>query len=280
MKQAEIEKLNVSKKFGVNSNASIINCPLHWHTFYEVEFAIAGTSIQKVNGYIYQQEPGFLSIMTPNDFHSINSIDGSFIKYKKFIFSEDFISPDIISILKSRKKPCIIQVPPHKQPDFHRYFDLINEYTNNMEQNQITIITIKKLAETVCAEAFLLDSTAGANSSVLPIFERDADLHKITKYVDENFHTSIKIRDVAKIVCQSESSFSHYFKNKFGLSFSEYLKNYRLKFATTLLISTGKSIAEICELSGFSSITFFNRAFKDFYNLTPSQFRKQARMKQ
>lgn len=280
MKQSEIPKYDIIKEFNVATNVTFTACPLHWHSFYEVEFIVEGTSVQTINGYSYHQKPGFLAILTPNDFHYFKSEGNSVLKYKKFVFYENFVSGKLSSMLKSRKKPCILQIPADKQPDFNRYFDLLNEY-NSAEQSEISRSLLQSIAETVCFEALMLDVSAhreyGENSEVLLSSQRDDALHNITKYIGENFQSQIKIQDVARIAYQSETYFSHYFKSKFGLSFTEYVKQYRLKYAANLLISSRKSIAQICEQSGFSSVTFFNRAFKDFYNVTPSQFRQQFR---
>lgn len=278
MKQSEVVKYDILKEFNVAINAQFTDFPLHWHSFYEVEFIVEGTSVQTINGYSYHQKPGFLAILTPNDFHYFKSEGNSALKYKKFVFYENFVSNRLSTILKTRKKPCIIQIPADKQSDFNRYFDLLNDY-NTAEQNELSRSLLQSLAETVCYEALMLDTLAhsedGKDSSVLLASERDEVLHNITKYIGENFQSQIKIQDVARIAYQSETYFSHYFKSKFGLSFTEYIKQYRLKYAANLLISSRKSIAQICEQSGFSSVTFFNRAFKSFYDVTPSQFRNQ-----
>lgn len=279
MKQLEIPKYDILKEFNVNINASGSMCPLHWHSFYEVEFIVEGTSVQTINGYSYHQTPGFLSILTPNDFHHFKSDNNCTLKYKKFVFYENFVSHKIIAALKSRKKPCIIQIPKSKQKDFNRYFDLLNEY-NTSEQNEISRLVLKSLVETVCAEALMLDKLAHIdtteNANILLTSEKDITLHNITKFIEQNFQFQIKLQDVARVAFQSEAYFSHYFKSKFGLSFTEYLKQYRLRHAANLLISSNKSISEICEESGFSSMTFFNRSFKNFYSVTPSQFRNQT----
>ena len=281
MSNEPLQKYDISKEFGVNTNTKGSSWPLHWHTFYEVEYIVEGSSTQTINGYSYHQKPGFLSILTPNDFHCFKSENNCLLTYKKFVFLESFVSPELIHILKSRKKPCIIQIPEDRQQDFHHYFDLMYQY-NSLEQTSISKLLLKSMAETVCAESLLLEqsatsSTEDSEKNILLNYKRDEILHNITKYIEQNFQDSIKIQEVAKVAYQSETYFSHYFKNKFGLSFTDYLKQYRLRHAANLLVSSNKSIAEIGEKSGFSSITFFNRAFKDFYNLTPSQYRSSFR---
>jgi AraC-like DNA-binding protein len=65
-----------------------------------------------------------------------------------------------------------------------------------------------------------------------------------------------------------------YFKNTMGTSFIDYLKDYRLAMAARLLQASDASILEIAEDVGFESLSYFNRAFKKRYGMTPTQFRK------
>jgi AraC-like DNA-binding protein len=59
-----------------------------------------------------------------------------------------------------------------------------------------------------------------------------------------------------------------------GTSFIDYLKDYRLAMAARLLSASDASILEIAEDVGFESLSYFNRAFKKRYGMTPTQYRK------
>jgi AraC-like DNA-binding protein len=65
-----------------------------------------------------------------------------------------------------------------------------------------------------------------------------------------------------------------YFRDTMGTSFIDYLKDYRLAMAARLLSASDASILEIAEDVGFESLSYFNRAFKKRYGMTPTQFRK------
>lgn len=273
MKKASVPKLDIVRDYEITGGNPIWKYPLHWHTFYEIEWVTEGRSVQTVNGYCYRQEPGLLSIMTPNDFHQIES-DGS-ITYKKIAFSEGFVSPEITNMLKSREHPCMIQVPTDRYKDFSGYFEILDRYASG--DDRLSKRIVKNITEVICIEAVTLEETLGSGreSTAVRAFLRDDDLCRLSRFVEENFRSRIRLQDAAGIVCQSEGYFSHYFKNRFGLTFSEYVKRYRLKYAANLLISSGKSIAEVSFDSGFTSVTFFNRAFKEFYGMTPSSYRKE-----
>ena len=85
----------------------------------------------------------------------------------------------------------------------------------------------------------------------------------------------IMIADVAELLDFSESHFMRYFKENMGTSFIDYLKEYRLTMAARLLLASDASILTIAEEVGFDNLSYFNRAFKTHYGITPSKYRKQ-----
>ncbi|MBX9571615.1 MAG: helix-turn-helix domain-containing protein [Candidatus Obscuribacterales bacterium] len=66
---------------------------------------------------------------------------------------------------------------------------------------------------------------------------------------------------------------------EFGVSPIELLQTHRLLLAKLLLCDSALPITEIAFASGFSSVRQFNSAFKDRYNLNPSNLRKSASTK-
>ena len=85
----------------------------------------------------------------------------------------------------------------------------------------------------------------------------------------------ISIADIAEVAGFSESHFMRYFKETMGTSFIDYLREYRLTMAARLLLASDASILSISEEVGFDNLSYFNRAFKKEYGMTPSQYRKQ-----
>ena len=80
--------------------------------------------------------------------------------------------------------------------------------------------------------------------------------------------------DVAAACGFSESHFMRYFRKTMGASFVEYLKDYRLTMAARLLTTSDSTVLDVASAVGFDSLSWFNRAFKARYKMTPNQFRR------
>ena len=70
----------------------------------------------------------------------------------------------------------------------------------------------------------------------------------------------------------SLSRFSHVFRAATGLTPLNYLNRIRIDKAKELLLNTSLSVAEISEITGFSSQNYFSRLFKKQVGQSPTQF--------
>lgn len=104
--------------------------------------------------------------------------------------------------------------------------------------------------------------------------ERYSVIEKAEQYLKDNAYSDLSIADVASISNISEVYFRKLFKEKYGISPSEYVAELRITKAKDLLLNQDVNISEIADQCGFSSIYSFSRAFKDIVGMSPNKFRK------
>ena len=85
------------------------------------------------------------------------------------------------------------------------------------------------------------------------------------------------IAEMADLAGFSESHFMKFFKNTMGVPFTSYLNSYRLTMAGRLLLQSDDTILSIATEVGFDNLSYFNRAFKKQYGMTPSAYRAENR---
>ncbi|MFW5790092.1 MAG: helix-turn-helix domain-containing protein [Bacillota bacterium] len=93
-------------------------------------------------------------------------------------------------------------------------------------------------------------------------------------YIRQNYQEDISLAEISKKVGLSKYYFSHLFSNEIGENFSSYLSQYRLNRASQLLLENKKeNISEIAYKVGFNDPNYFARAFKEKFNISPSEYR-------
>ncbi len=88
---------------------------------------------------------------------------------------------------------------------------------------------------------------------------------------DENFSVE-SLTDVLKL---SRSNLQRKLKVICEVTPGEYLRNYRLRKACSLLLDENLRPGEVAYMLGFSSPSYFTKAFIKYYNMTPKEFLKK-----
>ncbi|NRD77791.1 response regulator [Bacillus sp. BRMEA1] len=99
-------------------------------------------------------------------------------------------------------------------------------------------------------------------------------LHKAKEFIETHFADSLTLEQVAEYVELSPFYFSKLFKDRFGMTFIDYLTEIRIKKAKDEMVDQGKSLKEICFSVGYKDPNYFSRVFKKHTGLSPTEFRK------
>ena len=87
------------------------------------------------------------------------------------------------------------------------------------------------------------------------------------------FKDSVSVARIAEECNMSETYFRRLFREIYGETPVQYIREARFRRAKTLLESTTLPVASIAELSGFESLYHFSRAFHLHESMTPTDYR-------
>jgi AraC-like DNA-binding protein len=104
-------------------------------------------------------------------------------------------------------------------------------------------------------------------------------LSHVMLYIDQHFRDSIDQRELAKRCGMTTFRFSRLFKEANGVGFTDYILNKRMSFAKQLLDNSQMPITSIGYEAGFKDPSYFARAFKQFVNCTPSEYRLTCQLR-
>ena len=132
--------------------------------------------------------------------------------------------------------------------------------------------TIELVAESILLYTFsrLSDESAAENSLV----------GQIVHLTEKNFKNSeLSISSIANELLYNSKYLSHIFKSRTRVSYSEYLRSVRLKYATTLFEHGLDSVKNVAMLSGFSDPLYFSKVFKNNIGVSPKEYIESVRNK-
>ncbi len=96
----------------------------------------------------------------------------------------------------------------------------------------------------------------------------------IYKYIHSNYNDKPDVNKVAAGVQLSTAAFCRYFKKQTNITFTDFVNQYRITQAKTLLLKDA-NVSEVCYEVGFESLSYFNKLFKKLTGENPSAFRKR-----
>lgn len=108
-------------------------------------------------------------------------------------------------------------------------------------------------------------------------YRKNEQIRELIDYINNNYQKNLSIDFLSQFMGYSKTHFMAVFKQHAGTSCIEFIIQVRLNKACDLLMNTSDPILEIATAVGFNNLSNFNRQFKRYYELTPSQYRKQLK---
>lgn len=100
-------------------------------------------------------------------------------------------------------------------------------------------------------------------------------LEKSIEYIEKNYASNIKINDIAEYIGINRSYLTHIFKKNINISTQEFLLNYKIDKACSLLKTSDLSIKAISASIGYSDPLTFSKIFKKVKGESPKKYRER-----
>lgn len=255
-----------------------LSVPLHWHLEMEIIYIKKGRGVVSIDLSSSVVNEGDIIFITPGQLHGISQYENIRLEYENILFdlnmleakSNDSCTLDFFAPLRHShvlaKNICTPKDPRYKK--ISCWLDQADEICKTFPHAYQ--LHIKSCLFGLFYELFADGKIASTPKKTLASLEK---IKMIVKYVENHYQDPITIREIASFCDYSQSHFMKYFKNAMGVSFIEYLNDYRLMMAARLLLASDSNILSISQEVGFENLSYFNRSFKKKFHMTPSAYR-------
>jgi AraC-like DNA-binding protein len=96
---------------------------------------------------------------------------------------------------------------------------------------------------------------------------------EIRRYLEDHYQNTT-LDDLIEKFGHNMNYFNRLIKNHTGMTYSRFLQNIRLEKAEALLKTTGFTVEEIAQQSGYENVSYFYKIFQKKFDMTPKDLRK------
>lgn len=102
---------------------------------------------------------------------------------------------------------------------------------------------------------------------------KDPKLAEIDEYLAEHSDVMVTSMEMAEHLHLNASYFSRYFKRLAGVNFTDYVNQFKVELAISLLQRPNETVENVAYTLGFSDRAYFSKVFKKYSGKSPSEFK-------
>lgn len=265
--------------FNDMSRAKVIS---HWHAELELIFVTAGEVLVgagQTEKILHAGDGCFINANVLHDVRQVESRAGvlkSIVFHPRIIGSrEDIFWIKFLSPLIGDKRKQFIFFDAQKDSQIVSLTE--NAWTAQAEEIRGFEFDVRNFLSRVIRE--ISASSHGKIYSPSPAELRDTErVKQMITFIEKNYAEDITLDQIAAAAFISRIEANRCFKRATGLPPKQFLIKYRILLAAERLRSTRQSISDVAAGCGFLDMSYFAKAFRDVFDETPTDYRKNLEM--
>lgn len=267
---------------------------IHRHEYMQINYVSYGKGTHLINGHAFEIIKGDIFVIPPYIPHQILAVENFDIKIFEFEFNSEFINQNIKSmnniepffdfaylepfLVSENQVRSRLNLAGNVQTIVQNILgEVIFEYKNKEKGFDLIIKSLLLKLLVIVGREF---SKEIKDKQCDSFFDKHREsMMKALNYVDDHYMEELSIEQISKIAMLSQSYFCYFFKNITSKTFTDYLNDLRISKVVNLLKETHMRVLDISYEVGFNNISHFNRLFKQYTGVSPTEFRKHEKSK-
>lgn len=233
------------------------------HSYWELTYVDKGELLTTIDGVSYHLKQGDLIFYAPMQFHTQSTFEKISSSYLTINFKMNFNHADLL---------CN-KIFSLKRDSYFIVTKLIEELSNdNLYSNDLSLCYLKQLI----IQMLRLDNShfhSKPTTHMQQTYENEL-LNDILLYIDNNIYEKISVSTLCDHFCISTSMLHSLFRKNMNNTAKNYINELKLSKSKELIRNSTHTLSEISEMLGFSSIHYFSKKFKSYFNISPTEYSK------
>lgn len=233
------------------------------HSYWELTYVDKGELLTTIDGVSYHLKQGDLIFYAPMQFHTQSTFEKISSSYLTINFKMNFNHADLLC-----NKIFSLQ-----RDSYFIVTRLIEELSNdNLYSNDLSLCYLKQLI----IQMLRLDNShfhSKPTTHMQQTYENEL-LNDILLYIDDNIYEKISVSTLCEHFCISTSMLHSLFRKNMNNTAKNYINELKLSKSKELIRNSTHTLSEISEMLGFSSIHYFSKKFKSYFNISPTEYSK------
>lgn len=250
----------------------------HWNDEGELTMVTSGKCTFQIDLIDYEVSKGDILFVPPLYIHSFNIGENKKFDSETYVFHFNFLGGNSTDICATKYLTPIINqeiTMPYLIKPNHPAYDSLRKAFNQISQlyNEKISGYELELKALLLQVIFILLQYSEKN----PAREGGNPSEKIKTvldYIEHHFKEQITVSQLAKLCYFSNYHFMRFFKKHMNMTCIEYINNVRLEKAVEMFEHGNTSIMDVSMSVGYNNLSYFHRAFKKKYGITPLSFIK------
>lgn len=250
----------------------------HWHHELEFLFVAEGSALCLIGSDKVELHKGCGLFINSGILHRFEAKSSTF--FPNIVFSPALLAPEESLIYEKYVNPVINAAIPCQifQPDIPWQNDVLRIlsqiFTLQETKSPNELCTLQLLLQLWNTLWEHLDLDCGSQNSHR-VNHRQARLQTMMQYIHDHYTEELTLEAIAASASISKSGALHIFQSGIHISPVSYLIQYRLAQAAALLYTTQKTVSAIADDTGFTSAGYFCRKFRQYYHMSPNEYRQE-----